>query len=391
MEFYSDGQAFYYRTIHFIHTQTQISNFVNDSIPRYGPLGPVTIIHLESPLKQFRHGTLAKDVTCWQGLQLILKLNDGSPACVKPDTAIALVEHRWAINVPQPNPVTGLNNDTGIATLRNHAYYFETPNYTETAYVHPTQISFHDVTFTLFPSGFRGGLPAWGCGGGYYWADAKFSDGASELLQIFVGSKDCFLPQPSTHFSTHTNPQAGLTFYNGKMKLLVSTSVTNSTVTKELPASFMPCDTPFPKSDTGIPVLYMPANSVGKLCVRYTNYNGFSGSFYGGIRIFDPNNSYQSVPDVTTWSNLENTTTIQGGESFIVTYWIKTGNHTGFYGLNLFCGGTPFAIGYDNSSKLVSSDFPFVGYTHSCPVILYDTKIDSMTGIGIKYIPYPLR
>ncbi|MGI0069611.1 MAG: hypothetical protein ACREAN_05075, partial [Nitrosopumilaceae archaeon] len=134
---------------------------------------------------------------------------------------------------------------------------------------------------------------------------------------------------------------------------------------------------------------YMPANSIGKLCVKYTNYNSFPDSFRGGIRIFDPNNSYQSVPDVTTGSNLGNITMIQGGESFTVTYWIKTGNHTGFYGLDLFCGGTPFAIGYDNSSKLVANDFPFVGLTYSCHAIAHDTEIDSMSGIGVKYIPYP--
>ena len=189
---------------------------------------PISVYHSHPyswqapPLKQFQSGTLAQNVKCNQGFQLVIKSEDGSPVCVKPDTAIVLVENRWATNVSQPNPMTGLNNDTGIATLGNHAYYFETPNYTETPHVPPTQISFHDVVFTLFPSGFRGGLPVWGCGGGYYWANAKFSDGTNELLQIFVGSKDCFLPQPSTHFSTHTNPQAGLTFYDGKMKLLVS-------------------------------------------------------------------------------------------------------------------------------------------------------------------------
>src|SRR6185312_14687771 len=182
-----------------------------------------------SPLKQFKGGVAANDIKCKEGLQLVIKSEDGYPACVKPDTAIVLVNHRWATNVLQPNPMAGLNNDTGIATLKNQAYYFETANYTDDAYNHPIQISFHDVIFTLFPSGFRGGLPAWGCGGSYYWADAKFSDGTSELLQIFVGDKQCFLPQPVTHFSNHTNPQAGLTFYDGKMKLLVSTNVANST------------------------------------------------------------------------------------------------------------------------------------------------------------------
>jgi plastocyanin len=124
------------------------------------------------------------------------------------------------------NPLINLKNDTGIITLGNHTYYFETPNYTNDAYTHPLQISFHDVVFTLFPSGFRGGLPT-SCGEKYYWTDAKFSDNESELLHIFAGSKCPVLPL-STYFSNHTNPQAGLIFYDGKMKLLVSTNV-NST------------------------------------------------------------------------------------------------------------------------------------------------------------------
>lgn len=131
-------------------------------------------------------------------------------------------------SVPQPHPMAYLKNDTGVVTLRNQVYYFETPNYTHDAYFNPVQISFHDVIFTLFPSGFRGGLPVNGCGGQYYWTDAKFSDGTSELLHIFAGFPQCSDPQPPTYFSTHVNPQAGLTFYDGKMKLLVSTSTINS-------------------------------------------------------------------------------------------------------------------------------------------------------------------
>ncbi len=48
-----------------------------------------------SPLKQYESGTMAKDVTCKQGFQLIIKAADGSPACVKPETKIKLVERGW--------------------------------------------------------------------------------------------------------------------------------------------------------------------------------------------------------------------------------------------------------------------------------------------------------
>ena len=105
------------------------------------------------------------------------------------------------------------------------------------------------MVFTLFPPGFRGGLPSGGCegdytvgeivsgGGSYYWADAKFSDGIHELLHMFADSNPCPIYPKQTMFSNHTTPQAGLTFYEGKMKLLVSTdnqvsSLTNYTESK---------------------------------------------------------------------------------------------------------------------------------------------------------------
>lgn len=360
-----------------------------------------------SPLKQFKSGIKADDIKCNNGLSLVIKAEDDSPACITPQTAQKLVERGWgwamqtmdSIKPLLPNRIMGLENDAGVITLRNQTYYFETPNYTDTAFSNPVQISFHDVIFTLFPSGFKGGLPTDfggvatnGCGGSYFWTDTKFPDGIHELLHIFAittMSQHCqVLPAP-TDFSNHTNPQAGLTFYDGKMKLL--TSVDNQVSQKEnttLPASFEPCDTPYPQSNTGVAVLYMPANSIGKICIRYSNLNDTPEQIFG-IRIFDPNNSYQNVTSIITWNDLGNNYTIPKEDSFTGVYWIKTGNQTGFFGLDLFCGGTPFAVGYDNNSKIVSSDFPFIGRTYSCPAMSYEYHIDSLTGIGVKYIPYP--
>jgi len=199
---------------------------------------------LESPLKQFKSGIAANDVKCKQDLQLIIKAEDETPTCVKLQTAQKLVERGWgwamqtidSLKPLLPNRIIGLENDTGIVTLGNQTYYFETPNYTNTAYYNPVQISFHEMIFTLFPPGFRGGLPTGvGCegtttgiitgSGSYYWTDAKFPDGIHELLHIFAYSKlSCPVHSIPTYFSNHTNPQAGLTFYDGKMKLLVNTN-----------------------------------------------------------------------------------------------------------------------------------------------------------------------
>lgn len=49
-----------------------------------------------SPLKQFKSGIAAQDVTCNKGLQLVIKAKDNSPACVYSSTAAKLVRLGWA-------------------------------------------------------------------------------------------------------------------------------------------------------------------------------------------------------------------------------------------------------------------------------------------------------
>src|SRR5260370_25036079 len=109
----------------------------------------------------------------------------------------------------------------------------------------------------------------------------------------------------------------------------------------------------------------MPVNSIGKICVRYSNGNDFPVSI-SQLRIADPNNNSQNATNITIWSDWVNNTISKG--NFTAVYWIKTGNQTGFYGLTVSsCIWTPFAVGYDNNSKIVASDFPFVGVAVSCP------------------------
>lgn len=55
--------------------------------------------HLLSPLQQFQSGIDANDVKCVQGLQLVIKAEDGSPACVKQDTATKLIERGWGTDL----------------------------------------------------------------------------------------------------------------------------------------------------------------------------------------------------------------------------------------------------------------------------------------------------
>jgi len=48
------------------------------------------------PLKQFKNGISLELIECNPGLSLIIKNTDGSPACVKPETKILLIERNWA-------------------------------------------------------------------------------------------------------------------------------------------------------------------------------------------------------------------------------------------------------------------------------------------------------
>jgi hypothetical protein len=48
-----------------------------------------------SPLEQLRFGIDPHSVVCKQDLQLMIKSEDGSPACVKPDTTSKLTERGW--------------------------------------------------------------------------------------------------------------------------------------------------------------------------------------------------------------------------------------------------------------------------------------------------------
>ena len=48
-----------------------------------------------SPLQQVKIGIAAQEVQCKEGFMLLLKAENGSPACVKPETVKKLVERGW--------------------------------------------------------------------------------------------------------------------------------------------------------------------------------------------------------------------------------------------------------------------------------------------------------
>lgn len=69
----------------------------------------ITALEIKSPLKQFKSGIKAENVKCTDGFTLVMKSEDGSPACVKPDTAQILVERGWAKEPVYDTEISPLN------------------------------------------------------------------------------------------------------------------------------------------------------------------------------------------------------------------------------------------------------------------------------------------
>jgi hypothetical protein len=388
-------------------------------------------------------------------------------------------------------PYDGIEKNFGTVTIMNQTYYVANLNNGIINSTQPTWLEYYNVTFT-FPYGIE---PLNTPGGQIIESYVKFPDDPVPY-KIAAGIS----PPPgssnytgfTTVLSTHTNPQAGFTFHNGTIQLLINwpkihseliinglnetyqagksidfqieargfdnfdagerpqifiknsngTTIWNNpqyvvlccvqeftdydskfnftelggpiilnqtglyklivsyhfkTIEKQfyvmqrpngttLPASFMPCDTPYPQSDTGVAVLYMPVNSIGKICVRYSNPD--DTPYPIGITFFDANNMHQNATGITTWNSSGNNT-ISKGNSTIV-YVINTGNQTGFYGLAFYCGDwNPLAVGYDSNSNMTAKDFPFLSEIPPCPFEPYHLHIDSLSGIGVKHISYP--
>lgn len=72
-----------------------------------------------SPLKQFEAGVNSNEIVCKKNLELILKIHNNSPACVKPSTAEKLVLHGWMTpsdsleDEAAPSPRTVTLEDSG--------------------------------------------------------------------------------------------------------------------------------------------------------------------------------------------------------------------------------------------------------------------------------------
>jgi len=57
------------------------------------------IAYFPPPLKQISDGVDPANVTCTEGLEIVLKKSNGNPACLKPSSVAKLIERGWAIHI----------------------------------------------------------------------------------------------------------------------------------------------------------------------------------------------------------------------------------------------------------------------------------------------------
>ena len=67
----------------------------NNTPPISIPTPPSNSANTLPPLEQVKSGVHAKDIQCKQGFTLIIKAEDGSPACVHPQIAQILIQRGW--------------------------------------------------------------------------------------------------------------------------------------------------------------------------------------------------------------------------------------------------------------------------------------------------------
>jgi hypothetical protein len=102
-------------------------------------IGTPLSLNYTSPLHQTKIGTTANNVFCKEGFKLVIKTEDGSPACVKPETAQKLIERGWASEIITTNAssVTPTQNPINLGSSNIQTSTCDNPYNPKTDYPSP--------------------------------------------------------------------------------------------------------------------------------------------------------------------------------------------------------------------------------------------------------------
>lgn len=202
---------------------------------------PISKTHsILSPMLQNQLGIPIQNIQCISNFHLIFKSKDGSPACVRPESVSVLVQRGWArqelYHVIHVEPKITLNDysyngidkqDNMTILINNQTYHQTTLDYSAYDLPKALLIQFQNVIFT-FPGGTQDTS-----GGAVIMLDVKFQDGFEEIYDMQATDEFKGINVPSQHgshmaensttiLSNHMEPQAGMTIYHDKIRLLVS-------------------------------------------------------------------------------------------------------------------------------------------------------------------------
>lgn len=89
-----------------------------------------SISYFPPPLKQVASGISPENVTCTEGLELIMKKSNGIPACVKPSSVSKLIERGWGVHI-LPDYVKDENNNSEMLSGGTFGILTEDVNYSD--------------------------------------------------------------------------------------------------------------------------------------------------------------------------------------------------------------------------------------------------------------------